>query len=529
MRVTFLKRSMIMAAENFILLLTGSLLVAIACAAVYDQNEAARTSSVERPHIVFILADDYGFNDVGYHGSEIATPALDDLARHGVKLENYYVQPVCTPTRSQLMSGRYQIHTGLQHQYIWNSQANGLPLDSPTIADKLKEAGYSTHMVGKWHLGFYKKEYMPQYRGFDTYFGYLGGWTNYYDHKIPYGGIPYLDFRNEKGPVGNETGHYSANLFTDKALQVLKEHGRSEKPLFLYLAYQSVHSPLQVPESYMKPYAYIKNKNRRTYAGMVAALDEGVANLTRALKQQGLWDNTLLVFSTDNGGCVPQGGNNFPLRGWKGSLWEGGVKGVGFVSGGYLTRRMRKDGEMGPGQINRELIHVSDWFPTLVKLAGGNLNGTKPLDGVDQWDTITKGVKSGRTVLLHNIDPLYKRQGSSEIQSSWDISVRAAVRSGDYKLITGYAGNGSWVPPPGEGHSGVVVDPDPPTKRLWLFNIKDDPEEYHDISDQQPEMVERLLHMLVAFNDTAVPVRFPPTKDPKSNPALHGGVWGPWE
>ncbi|GFR66843.1 arylsulfatase B [Elysia marginata] len=512
----------------YILLLTGSLFVATSATAS-DRNEAKKKAEATRPHIVFILADDYGFNDVGYHGSEIATPAIDYLARHGVKLENYYVQPVCSPTRSQLMSGRYQIHTGLQHQYIWNSQANGLPLDSPTIADKLKEAGYSTHMVGKWHLGFYKLQYMPQYRGFDTYYGYLGGWTNYYNHKIPYGKIPYLDFRSEKGPVRNESGHYSANLFTDKAIDVIKTYGHNEKPLFLYLAYQSVHSPLQVPKSYTKPYKYIKNWNRRTYAGMVAALDEGVANLTRTLKERGLWDNTLIVFSTDNGGCVPQGGNNFPLRGWKGSLWEGGMKGVGFVSGGYLNWHMRKDGGMGPGQVNRELIHVSDWFPTLVKLVGGSLNGTKPLDGVDQWETITQGAKSKRTVLLHNIDPLYTRRGSPEIQGAWDLSVRAAVRVGDYKLITGNPGNGSWVPPPGEGNSSVVVDPDPPTKQLWLFNIKDDPEEHHDLSEQEPEVVERLLNALVVFNDTAVPVRFPPTHDPRSNPALHGGVWGPWE
>ncbi|GFO20381.1 arylsulfatase b-like [Plakobranchus ocellatus] len=496
-----------------------------------DQNEAVRSSNEKRPNIIFVLADDYGYNDVGYHGSEIATPAIDYLAKHGIILENYYVQPICTPTRSQLMSGRYQIHTGLQHQFIWNSQANGLPLDSPTIADKLKEAGYSTHMVGKWHLGFYKKQYMPQYRGFDTYFGYLGGWTNYYNHKIPFkgGGKPYLDFRDEVGPVRNESGHYSAHLFTQKAIQALQMHDQSKGPVFLYLAYQSVHSPLMVPESYMEPYKHIKNKNRRTYAGMVAALDEGVANLTRTLKQEGMWDDTIIVFSTDNGGSVPHGGNNFPLRGWKGSLWEGGMKGVGFLSGGFLTKSLRRKGQIAPGQVNRELIHVTDWFPTLVKLAGGCLNGTKPLDGVDQWQTITEGTKSKRTVLLHNIDPLYESRGSPKFNNTWNTTVRAAVRAGNFKLITGNPGNGSWVKPPRLGHVGIVADPDPSTKNVWLFDIENDPYEHNDLSEERPEMVSWLLSLLTEFNSTAVPVRFPPTHDPESNPALHGGVWGPWE
>ncbi|GFN88342.1 arylsulfatase b [Plakobranchus ocellatus] len=204
-------------------LYTARVLVFFFC--LFDWSLAAST-----PNVVFVLADDYGYNDIGYHGSEIQTPTLDKLAQSGVKLENYYVQPICSPTRSQLMSGRYQIHTGLQHSIIWPEQPNGLPLNSPTLADKMKEAGYSTHMVGKWHLGFYKKEYLPWKRGFDTYFGYLTGSEDYFKHirKTSFTHKAYLDLHNEQGPVKNESGHYSAHLFTQKAIDVVNSHNKKK-------------------------------------------------------------------------------------------------------------------------------------------------------------------------------------------------------------------------------------------------------------------------------------------------------------
>nr|KAG5699858.1 hypothetical protein BaRGS_034632 [Batillaria attramentaria] len=271
-------------------------------------------ASDDRPNIVFVLADDYGFNDVGYHGSEIQTPNLDRLAGEGVKLENYYVQPICTPTRSQLMSGRYQIHTGLQHDIIWATQPNGLPLDSPTLADKMREAGYATHAVGKWHLGFYKEEYLPTRRGFDSFYGYLTGSEDYYTHfrcdslhKGP-GGSSYdenfcgYDLRDNEVPVKTAAGKYSTQLFTDRAINLIKNHDTS-KPLFLYMAYQAVHSPLEVPDKYTWDYYDIQDKHRKIYAGMVSCMDEGVGNLTQALQDAGMWNNTVFVFSTGDNSC----------------------------------------------------------------------------------------------------------------------------------------------------------------------------------------------------------------------------------
>ncbi|XP_076467826.1 arylsulfatase B-like [Babylonia areolata] len=566
-----------------------------------SSSSSSSPQSSQQPNIVFILADDYGYHDIGYHGSRIRTPNLDRLAAEGVRLENYYVQPICTPTRSQLMSGRYQIHTGLQHGIIWPWQANALPRDSPTLADKLQEAGYATHAVGKWHLGMYKDEYLPTRRGFQSYYGYLLGSEDYYTHTRCWERSCGLDLHEDTTPVWTENGTYSAYLFTQRAIDVIRRHANTartpfsaytgrprdsssdalgaggarpaaagSKPLFLYLAFQSVHAPLQVPEKYTEQYRDIKNRARRTYAGMVSCMDEAVGNITAALQRWGLWDNTVLVFSTDNGGQVLRGGNNWPLRGWKGSLWEGGMKGVGFVRG---TRFLKG------GVVHKGFMHVSDWYPTLVEgVAGGSLNGTKPLDGFNQWKSLKDGSASPRKEVLHNIDILYALHGERKSEyPEWDTRVRASLRVGDMKIITGYPGNGTWVPPPGideeeeeeeeerewrrigEKDSSLLfrseVDkkttpPLQPTRprsalalqegmdlgdvgaldaqNLWLFNITADPEERHDLSQTHPELVHMLLKKLAGYNATAVPPRYPPP-DPNCDPAKHGGVWGPWE
>ena len=497
---------------------------------------------------MFIIADDYGFNDVGYHAvnhlSDIKTPFLDSLALAGVKLENYYVQPICSPSRSELMSGRYQIHTGLQHYVITPQQPNGLPLNNILLPQQFKNCGYDTHMVGKWHLGFFKDEYLPWKRGFDTYFGYLTGSEDYYT-RSRCDGSAYCgyDMDSENGPTNKTYGEYSANLFVDKTKEAIDNHNKSN-PMFLYVAFQSVHSPMQAPEKYIKPYSYIKDYNRRVYAGMVAALDEAVKNITEHLESIGMWNNTLLVFTTDNGGQTLAGGNNWPLRGRKLTLWEGGIRGVGFVHGKILNMP-------NPNIVaNHEMIHISDWYPTLLSAAQCSMmSGTQPLDGFDQWNTITSNHASPRTETLLNIDPLFmpmyiKRNGNkSQVRMGFDTAVHAGIRVGNWKLLTGEQGDDRWIMPP-ESQNGMSEienyeyielnkNGNYPgyqrygAKSVQLFNIKYDPYEKVEVSDLYPEVVNQLLTKLAKYNTTAVPVSFPPD-DHRADPKLHGGFWQPW-
>ncbi|BFZ15529.1 hypothetical protein BsWGS_18568 [Bradybaena similaris] len=501
----------------------------------------------QQPNIVFVVADDYGFRDIGYHGAEFATPNLDKLAAEGVKLENYYVQPICSPTRSQLMTGRYQIHTGLQHNIIWPSQPFGLPLQFPTIADLLRSGGYSTHAIGKWHLGLYKKEYTPLYRGFDSFYGYWEGGEDYYTYyncdtfhnrtidadmniNKHYSAKDILsgkhtdenkwcgyDLRDMNEPVTNMNGTYSTHLYTQKAINVINSARTAEKPFLLYLAYQAVHSPMEVPPEYTKPYSFIKDKNRRIYAGMVSAMDEGVGNVTEALISTGLWNNTIFIFSTDNGGEVYAGGNNWPLRGFKHTLWEGGVRGIGFVTGPLIQQQ---------GKVSEELMHVSDWFATIAEAVGIKINGSLQLDGQSQWQMISKGGVSSRKEILHNIDIWMPLKGNMLYNDTFDTRVRAAIRVGDFKLVTGDPGDGKWYPPPHLGDPKAHQTND--TKNVWLFNVKLDPTESNDLSDSRPDLVQELLHRLVVYNSTAVPPTYPQS-DPNCDPKLHGGYWGPWE
>ena len=238
-------------------------------------------------------------------------------------------------------------------------------------------------------IGFYKREFIPTQRGFDSFYGYLTGSEGYYTHNhrkgFPGPGFYRLDgcdLRRNEEMASDAVGNYSTFLFTDETVKIISSH-EADRPLFLFVAYQAVHSPLQVLEQQTEQYKDVKNLVRQTYAGMVSYMDEGIGNITQALQEYGLWNDTVLFFSADNSGQIHAGGNNWPLRGWKGSIWEGGMRGVGLVYSELLENR---------GQISSEMIHITDWFPTIVNLAGESV-AALPLDGYDIWHTSSSGRK----------------------------------------------------------------------------------------------------------------------------------------
>ncbi len=263
---------------------------------------------------------------------------------------------------------------------------------------------------------------------------------------------------------------------------------------------------------------------------MVSGVDESVGEIVSELQEQGYYNNSVLIYSSDNGGQPLSGGCNWPLRGGKGSYWEGGVRAVGFVHSPLLKRK---------GVVSQALIHISDWYPTLLSLAGYRESDSSHLDGQDVWGAISSGLPCPRTEILFNIDPVSRKHGEVNPRllnlngfGIWDTGVRAAIRVGDWKLLTGNVGDGDWYPPqtmPGgpQQWQGMEKRRDQRGKSVWLFNVTADPYERADLAEARPEVVKVLLTRLAEYNRTAVPPRNPPD-DPMADPQLHGGVWTPW-
>ena len=243
------------------------LVLAVGLTILVQHNDAAK------PNILMLVIDDLGWNDTSYKGSDIETPTIDKFANEGIRLQQYYVQRLCSPTRSAIMSGRYPYHNGLARQVITNGHPFGLPLNQTTIANELKKGGYATHSIGKWDLGMHKWEYTPTYRGFDTFYGYYDADEDYYTHSVgPFEHA--LDFRNNTKPVTDQNGTYSTFLFTKAVEQAIVKHDTDKGPFFIYAAYQSVHTPLEAPQSYIDDPAcrLIPYKNRRIFVACYVLL-----------------------------------------------------------------------------------------------------------------------------------------------------------------------------------------------------------------------------------------------------------------
>ncbi|MEZ6140906.1 MAG: arylsulfatase [Zavarzinella sp.] len=421
-----------------------------------------------KPNIVIILADDLGNADLGYRGSKIKTPNIDALAKSGVRLESYYGLPVCTPARAALMTGRYPMRHGLQTLVIFPSHKYGLPVDEKTLPEALKEVNYSTYMVGKWHLGHADKKYWPNQRGFDHFYGNVVGEVDYFTKDR--GGI--IDWQRN-GTFIKEEGYYTEQI-GDEAVKLIEGHNKS-KPMFLYFASLAPHAPYQAPKEDVDAYKDIfPNKEQREYAAMITGLDSQVGRIVSALEKKGMRDNTLILFTSDNGGATSalfatgarspeereaSGGvelgskppaSNAPYLGGKGGLHEGGVR---------LPAIVNWPGKLKPAVVNAPLHHV-DVMPTILSIVKGKGDPTKPFDGKDATATIMEGKPSPHEDILINVE-----------------AFRGAIRKGKWKLVK------------------IALLPG----KTELFDLELDPGEKENVADQNPEVVKDLESRLLSY------------------------------
>ncbi|XP_054166355.1 arylsulfatase B-like [Oppia nitens] len=423
---------------------------------------------------------------------------------------------------------------------------------------------------GKWHLGFYKHEYTPTYRGFDTHLGYWNAAEDYYSHQsceqfwvnksgqvITNKGVCGLDIHRNLDMVYDAVGNYSTIYYKHRCLDVIDKHDPSTGPMFLYMAHQAVHAVdlsdvIEAPEKYIDMIGNIRNKRRRTLAAMAYIMDESVGAIVDRLHSKGMLDNTIVIFLSDNGGR-PQGMThnnmafNTPLRGGKQHLWEGGIRVPAFIWSPLLNTS---------GYVSDELIHVTDILPTVLEAIGAKIEGQNNIYGVSQWKTLTNRETSRRQEIIHNIDPWLNQ---------------SAIMWNNWKLIQGQEpdGNGWYVPPTSArdragnlkitdrlnsnaykvlrqmhrqpnydmlNESTIRCGPKPanastncrPTRELCLYNIRDDPCEYHNRVQDYPELVAQLWNRLLKINETAVQ---PLSRTPSvvnSQPKYHNNTWTVW-
>ncbi|MEM1450295.1 MAG: sulfatase-like hydrolase/transferase [Planctomycetota bacterium] len=414
------------------------LLAAIAFAACGGPDPAPARS--DRPHVVVIVADDLGWADVGYHGGTIATPAINRLAAEGRRLERFYACPMCSPSRAQVLTGRSAVRHGILRN-LKPQTDRGLPLGEPTLADRLRAAGYATTLVGKWHLGHGTDAQGPHARGFDRTYGHLRGWIDYANHECD--GIP--DWYRDGQPL-DEPG-YATTLLADEAVRVLEQHD-PETPLFLYLAFNAPHPPLHAAPG-IPPDA---PGAAGFYRSMVRALDDGVGRVVDAIDRAGLRDDCVLVFLSDNGGSLKFGGRNDPLAGGKYSVSEGGLRVPAIVSW---------PGVVAPGS-DVAFTSTLDLAPTLAAAAGKPMPPTET-DGVDMLPVWTGAVPTSDHPIVVSVEHAKRR--------------KSALLEAPYKLVH--------ETPTGGG-----------TPTVSLFDVVADPEERSDLSGSEPDRVQAMEERL---------------------------------
>jgi len=581
--------------------------------------------------VLLLLADDYGWANFGYHNdgsgphgkqlqAEIHTPNMDQLVKDGILLDRHYAFRICSPSRSSLMSGRLPMHVNWKNTGFTFlnpkdpvSGSAGIPRNMTGMAAKLKQAGYRTHMVGKWDAGAATPEHTPWGRGFETFVGYHQHANDYWNEGVGFtctGEIDvcmdkFIDFHvyndTYKGGVTPEIARelgcdkdtaynqskttglmpqttptgcvnasyclpdscYEEAMLRQRALQVIQGHNASD-PLFLFFSLHLLHTPLQVPDSYLKKVDEMVQQgggepfdsaNRRLYAAMTFYLDESIGEVVKAMKAKDMWNNTLVIFTSDNGGPIyePGSANNYPLKGGKYSDWEGGIRTNAFVSGGFIPAAKR-------GSVHKGVVSIADWYGLVSELAGVDqedkqaeaanewlktkgLPLLKPVDSVPQWQHILNGT-NGRPDPLYVSNKAvlkwpYKLVAGDQIYSIWSGQVYP-----NCSTIAGISTKGPAVPLLDEIHLfGELLDLGLPKEKIdaiqdtehcgdgKLFNVEKDPSERQDLSADPAyaDTLKELRQALADFNKGIFdPDRGAPVMDSCWNSMKFGGYYGPF-
>jgi arylsulfatase A-like enzyme len=457
-------------------------------------SAGAQQAGGRKPNVVLIVADDLGWNGVGYHGGFVRTPNIDRIARSGVELDRFYVSPMCSPTRAGLMTGRYPMHFGMGRSVVRPWAKYGLPPAERTIAEALGEAGYANRgAFGKWHLGHLAPQWHPLAQGFTEFRGCYNGAANYLtrDRDGENDWHHNWDDVEEKG--------YTTNLIADHAAAYVTAHAQ-EGPFFAYVAFTAPHEPFAAPPEYVAKYANLdddpkddKPSDKQLLAAMIDCMDDGIGRVLKAVEEAGAAKDTLVIFMSDNGGIGRIAENNKPLRGAKLSVWEGGVRAPaaawwpGVIEGGR--------------KLETPVMNI-DLMPTIVRACGGKSAAVegRPLDGRDVMDVLA-GKPAGEELTSRD---MYFFTGQTGLESE-----QLAVTSGDgWKLIV--------VGPDVRRPAGATT----PQHRVQLFHLAEDPLEKTDLAAKEPKRVEEMARKLVEFRKSEPEPSLPPInrKPPKFTP-----------
>jgi arylsulfatase A-like enzyme len=432
---------------------------------------SAQVAASERPNIVVIVADDLGWADVGYHGGNIDTPSLDRLAEQGVQLNRFYTTPICSPTRAALMTGRDPIRLGVAYGVIMPWDNIGVNPAEHFMPESFGAAGYQTAMVGKWHLGHAQMTYHPNERGFEHFYGHLHTEVGFYP---PFANVGGKDFQ-VNGVTADDEG-YETYLLADEVSRYIRERD-AQKPFFIYMPFIAPHTPLDAPAELQEKYKDIdtdlpparsnqtdstrriskmlmRESARPMYAAVVDGMDQAIGQVLDTLDEEGLSDNTIVLFFSDNGGAAYSygGADNAPLRGGKGETFEGGIR---------VVSLMRWPEKLQGGQIFDQVMTVMDVFPTLADAAGVEPLNTFEFDGSSLWPSISEGATHSREdmVMFASEIPIYGSFKLTAFDDTWKL-VQEMEQDQLSTTVTNY-----------------------------LFKITDDPNEYNNLAEEHPEIV----------------------------------------